>query len=197
MNVDQSGRNCLARRPGDDWLASRKSPIEFNQPCGSGRRAGLRRREQRAPTSADCPATQRAMLPCRTHRTVLVPGTIACHWRSKFQRFNSPGRIRRDLPYSAQKLIAAAGPAGCGNATMMSMHARQLMALKTLAWPLIARTGCMPPERGPPYKITFLLWATIERTNAILTCLASRCTVWAKSGGDAQVDPDRVPQSLD
>jgi hypothetical protein len=36
----------------------------------------------------------------------------------------------------------------------------------------------------------------MERTNAILTCLGSRCTVWAKSGGDAQVDPDQVPLSL-
>jgi hypothetical protein len=54
--------------------------------------------------------------------------TCWCHARSPITGVrncndSTAGRIRRDLPYSRQKSIAVAGPAGCGNATMMSMHA--------------------------------------------------------------------------
>jgi hypothetical protein len=54
--------------------------------------------------------------------------TCWCHARSPSTGVrncndSTPGRMRRDLPYSRQKSIAVADPAGCGNATMMSMHA--------------------------------------------------------------------------
>jgi hypothetical protein len=54
--------------------------------------------------------------------------TYWCHARSPITGVRSsndsnPGRIRRDLPYSGRKLIAAAGPAGCGNAAMIGVRA--------------------------------------------------------------------------
>jgi hypothetical protein len=79
---------------------------------------------------------------------------------------------------------------------MMSMHAG-IHRLENVGMAPHCTNRLYAALTSRPYRITFLLWATIERINAILTCLASRCTVWAKSGGDAQVDPDRVPQSLD
>jgi hypothetical protein len=54
--------------------------------------------------------------------------TCWCHARSpvtgvRSSNDSTPGRTRCGLPYSGQKFIAAAGPAGCGNATMMSTPA--------------------------------------------------------------------------
>jgi hypothetical protein len=74
--------------------------------------------------------------------------TYWCHARSPIAGVgncndSTPGRIRCDLPYSRQKSIAVAGPAGCGNAMMTSMHTG-IHRLENIGIAPIARTGCMP-----------------------------------------------------
>jgi hypothetical protein len=64
--------------------------------------------------------------------------TYWCHARSPIAGVRSsndstPGRIRRDLPCSGQKFIAAAGPFGSGNAAKMTMHAG-LHRLENVGW---------------------------------------------------------------
>jgi hypothetical protein len=126
--------------------------------------------------------------------------TCWCHARSPITGVrncsdSTPGRMRRDLPYSRQKSIAAAGPAGCGNATMTSLHADIHRLQKR--WHGAHCTSRLYAALTRLALQNYLLGLGHNGTHhAILTCLGSRCTVWAKSGGDAQVDPDRMPRSL-